>query len=52
LENEEISNASGVGMNIKQEITCLNGVRNGNANRSGFGLTGKTVKMGMRVLRK
>jgi hypothetical protein len=39
-------------MSIRQETTCLSGVKDGNENRSGFGLTGKRGKRGMRVLKK
>jgi hypothetical protein len=41
-----------VGTNIKQETTLLSGVKDGNDNRSDFGLMGKRGKMGMRVSRK
>jgi len=39
-------------MNIRQETICLSGVKDGNENKSGFGLTGKRGKMGMTVLKK
>jgi len=39
-------------MSITQETTCLSGVRDGNENKKGFGLTGKRGKMGMRVLKR
>ena len=39
-------------MNIRREITFLNGVRDGNENRSGLGLTGKRGKKGTRVLKR
>jgi hypothetical protein len=39
-------------MNIRQETTCLSGAKDGNENRSGFGMMGKRGKMGMRALRK
>jgi hypothetical protein len=39
-------------MNIRQEITCLSGVKDGNENKKGFGLTGKSGKMVTRVLKR
>jgi hypothetical protein len=35
-------------MNINRETICLSGVKDENRNRSGFGLTGKRGKMGIR----
>jgi hypothetical protein len=35
-------------MNIRQETTFSSGAKDGNKNRSGFGLTGKRGKMGMK----
>jgi len=42
----------GAGMNIRQETTFLGGVKDGNENKRGFGLTGRRGKMGMRALKR
>ena len=39
-------------MNIRQETTFLSGAKDGSENRSGFGLTGKRGKMGMKGLKR
>jgi len=41
-----------VDTNINLEITCLNGVKDGNKSKKGYGSMGKRGKRGMRVLKR